>query len=212
MNTLEIKSQIVSVLTSVEFVQMLSDRCMSNVVLRDKRTDRFIVLETVKVFAAKKTPSKTELQNAWRSMFFHTWKAKFIIEDTANKDLKCGNIFRNLDRFDVLMYFAGELVFDTARFNLDLVEGRVGLTTKSKTRENFATNKDLKAHCYKMADSAWKMLNIDELVLKSLVEAKDEPAEKAQSGEKVEKPDMASVVEAVTETAAEVQKQTTKAA
>lgn len=169
-----VESQNVSVLNSVQFFSLLEAIPMSNVVLRDKRVDRYIVLKRVQVFAEKGTPTKTELLNAWKSMYFNTWKMKFTIEEIGNKDLKCGNLFRNLDRFDVLMFVASELVFDTAQFNLDLVEGRVGLTPKSKTSEDFPTNKALKTHCYKVAESAWKMLNIDSLVSKSLVEAEKE--------------------------------------
>ena len=102
---------------------------------------------------------------------------KFEIEKCSHESLKSGNLFRNLDRFDVAMYLAGNKVFDTAEYNLDLVEGKVGLTPKSKVREDFTTNKELKAHCYKVAESAWKLLNIDTLITKALVDADKEDKE-----------------------------------
>ena len=113
-------------------------------------------------------------------MYFNTWKMKFEIEKCSHESLKSGNLFRNLDRFDVTMYLAGKKVFDTADYNLDLVEGKVGLTPKSKVREDFTTNKELKAHCYKVAESAWKLLNIDTLITKSLVDAEKEEKETAE--------------------------------
>lgn len=44
-------------------------------------------------------------------------------------------------------------------------------------REDFTTNKELKAHCYKVAESAWKLLNIDTLISKALVDADKEDKE-----------------------------------
>ena len=40
--------------------------------------------------------------------------------------------------------------------------------------------KELKAHCYKVAESAWKLLNIDTLITKSLVDAEKEEKETAE--------------------------------
>lgn len=170
-----VDSMNVSVLSSVQFFSLVEACPLSNVVLRDKRADRFIVLKCVGVFAEKDVPTKAELLNAWKTMYFNTWKMKFEIENHSHPDVRSGNLFRNLDRFDVLMYLSGKNVFDTAKFNLDLVEGKVGLTPKSKVREDFATNKALKAHCYKVAESAWKLLEIDTLIAKALQDAeKDE--------------------------------------
>lgn len=172
-----VDSQNVSVLTTVQFLGLIEACPLSNVVLRDKKSDRFIVLKRVELFAAKAVPTKDELLNAWKSMYFNTWKMKFEIEKCSHESLKSGNLFRNLDRFDVAMYLAGNKVFDTAEYNLDLVEGKVGLTPKSKVREDFTTNKELKAHCYKVAESAWKLLNIDTLITKALVDADKEDKE-----------------------------------
>lgn len=172
-----VDSQNVSVLTTVQFMSIIEACPLSNVVLRDKKTDRFIVLKRVELFAAKAVPTKDELLNAWKSMYFNTWKMKFEIEKCSHESLKSGNLFRNLDRFDVTMYLAGNKVFDTADYNLDLVEGKVGLTPKSKVREDFTTNKELKAHSYKVAESAWKLLNIDALITKALVDANKEEKE-----------------------------------
>lgn len=172
-----VDSQNVSVLTTVQFLGLIEAMPLSNVVLRDKKSDRFIVLKRVELFAAKAVPTKDELLNAWKSMYFNTWKMKFEIEKCSHESLKSGNLFRNLDRFDVAMYLAGNKVFDTAEYNLDLVEGKVGLTPKSKVREDFTTNKELKAHCYKVAESAWKLLNIDTLITKALVDADKEDKE-----------------------------------
>lgn len=172
-----VDSQNVSVLTTVQFLGLIEAMPLSNVVLRDKKSDRFIVLKRVELFAAKAIPTKDELLNAWKSMYFNTWKMKFEIEKCSHESLKSGNLFRNLDRFDVAMYLAGKKVFDTAEYNLDLVEGKVGLTPKSKVREDFTTNKELKAHCYKVAESAWKLLNIDTLISKALVDADKENTE-----------------------------------
>lgn len=172
-----VDSQNVSVLTTVQFLGLIEAMPLSNVVLRDKKSDRFIVLKRVELFAAKAVPTKDELLNAWKSMYFNTWKMKFEIEKCSHESLKSGNLFRNLDRFDVAMYLAGKKVFDTAEYNLDLVEGKVGLTPKSKVREDFTTNKELKAHCYKVAESAWKLLNIDTLITKALVDADKENTE-----------------------------------
>lgn len=152
--TNNVDSQNVCVLTTVQFLGLIEAMPLSNVVLRDKKSDRFIVLKRVELFAAKAIPTKDELLNAWKSMYFNTWKMKFEIEKCSHESLKSGNLFRNLDRFDVAMYLAGKKVFDTAEYNLDLVEGKVGLTPKSKVREDFTTNKELKAHCYKVAESA----------------------------------------------------------
>lgn len=189
-----VDSMNVSVLTTVQFFSLVEAYPLSNVVLRDKRADRFIVLKCVGVFAEKDVPTKAELLNAWRAMYFNTWKMKFEIENHSHQDVRSGNLFRNLDRFDVLMYLSGKNVFDTANFNLDLVEGKVGLTPKSKVREDFATNKALKAHCYKVAESAWKLLEIDTLIAKALQDAekgeesandaKEKPQKKATSGKK----------------------------
>lgn len=183
--TRNVDSQNVCVSTFVQFAALIESCPLSNVVLRDKKTDRFIVLKRVELFAAKAVPTKDELLNAWKSMYFNTWKMKFEIEKCSHESLKSGNLFRNLDRFDVTMYLAGKKVFDTADYNLDLVEGKVGLTPKSKVREDFTTNKELKAHCYKVAESAWKLLNIDALITKSLVDAEKE--EKATAEVKPEK-------------------------
>lgn len=172
-----VDSQNVSVLTTVQFLALIEAIPLSNVVLRDKKSDRFIVLKRVELFAAKAVPTKDELLNAWKSMYFNTWKMKFEIEKCSHESLRSGNLFRNLDRFDVAMYLAGNKVFDTADYNLDLVEGKVGLTPKSKVREDFTTNKELKAHCYKVAESAWKLLNIDTLITKALVDADKEEKE-----------------------------------
>lgn len=172
-----VDSQNVSVLTTVQFLSLIEAIPLSNVVLRDKKSDRFIVLKRVELFAAKAVPTKDELLNAWKSMYFNTWKMKFEIEKCSHESLRSGNLFRNLDRFDVAMYLAGNKVFDTAEYNLDLVEGKVGLTPKSKVREDFTTNKELKAHCYKTAESAWKLLNIDTLITKALVDADKEDKE-----------------------------------
>lgn len=172
-----VDSQNVCVLTTVQFLGLIEAMPLSNVVLRDKKSDRFIVLKRVELFAAKAIPTKDELLNAWKSMYFNTWKMKFEIEKCSHESLKSGNLFRNLDRFDVAMYLAGKKVFDTAEYNLDLVEGKVGLTPKSKVREDFTTNKELKAHCYKVAESAWKLLNIDTLISKALVDADKENTE-----------------------------------
>lgn len=172
-----VDSQNVSVLTTVQFLGLIEAIPLSNVVLRDKKSDRFIVLKRVELFAAKAIPTKDELLNAWKSMYFNTWKMKFEIEKCSHESLKSGNLFRNLDRFDVAMYLAGNKVFDTAEYNLDLVEGKVGLTPKSKVREDFTTNKELKVHCYKVAESAWKLLNIDTLITKALVDADKEDKE-----------------------------------
>lgn len=177
-----VDSQNVSVLSSVQFAGIIEACPLSNVILRDKKTDRFIILKRVQLFAEKAVPTKDELLSAWKSMYFNTWKMKFEIEKISHESLKSGNLFRNLDRFDVTMYLAGNKVFDTADYNLELVEGKVGLTPKSKVREDFTTNKELKAHCYKVAESAWKLLNIDTLITKSLVDA-----EKEEKVEKVEK-------------------------
>lgn len=165
------KRQIVSVYSIVEFTALLSERPISNVVLRNKNKDELIVLEHVQLFAAGKVPTVDEFKNAWKSMFYNTWTIKFEIEKLAHKDLRCGNIFRNLDKFDVLMFNGGELVFDTSMYNLTLIEGRIGITPKSKTREDFPTNKMLKEHAYKIGESAWGMLNIESHVLKQLKEA-----------------------------------------
>lgn len=172
-----VDSQNVCVLTTVQFMALIEAMPLSNVVLRDKKSDRFIVLKRVELFAAKAIPTKDELLNAWKSMYFNTWKMKFEIEKCSHESLKSGNLFRNLDRFDVAMYLAGKKVFDTAEYNLDLVEGKVGLTPKSKVREDFTTNKELKAHCYKVAESAWKLLNIDTLITKALVDVDKEDKE-----------------------------------
>lgn len=180
-----VDSQNVSVLSSVQFAGIIEACPLSNVILRDKKTDRFIILKRVQLFAEKAVPTKDELLSAWKSMYFNTWKMKFEIEKISHESLKSGNLFRNLDRFDVTMYLAGNKVFDTADYNLELVEGKVGLTPKSKVREDFTTNKELKAHCYKVAESAWKLLNIDTLITKSLVDAeKDEKVEKVEKPEK----------------------------
>lgn len=187
--TRNVDSQNVCVLTFVQFAALIEAYPLSNVVLRDKKTDRFIVLKRVELFASKTVPTKDELLNAWKSMYFNTWKMKFEIEKCSHESLKSGNLFRNLDRFDVTMYLAGKKVFDTADYNLDLVEGKVGLTPKSKVREDFTTNKELKAHCYKVAESAWKLLNIDTLITKALVDADKEEKE---TPDKEEKPDKAS--------------------
>ena len=176
-NANNVDSQNVCVLTTVQFMALIEAMPLSNVVLRDKKSDRFIVLKRVELFAAKAIPTKDELLNAWKSMYFNTWKMKFEIEKCSHESLKSGNLFRNLDRFDVAMYLAGKKVFDTAEYNLDLVEGKVGLTPKSKVREDFTTNKELKAHCYKVAESAWKLLNIDTLISKALVDADKENTE-----------------------------------
>lgn len=183
-----VDSQNVSVLTTVQFMSIIEACPLSNVVLRDKKSDRFIVLKRVELFAAKAIPTKDELLNAWKSMYFNTWKMKFEIEKCSHESLKSGNLFRNLDRFDVAMYLAGKKVFDTAEYNLDLVEGKVGLTPKSKVREDFTTNKELKAHCYKVAESAWKLLNIDTLISKALVDAeKEEKVENVETTGKAKK-------------------------
>lgn len=176
-NPNNVDSQNVCVLTTVQFLALIEAMPLSNVVLRDKKSDRFIVLKRVELFAAKAVPTKDELLNAWKSMYFNTWKMKFEIEKCSHESLRSGNLFRNLDRFDVAMYLAGNKVFDTAEYNLDLVEGKVGLTPKSKVREDFTTNKELKAHCYKTAESAWKLLNIDTLITKALVDADKEDKE-----------------------------------
>lgn len=176
-----VDSQNVSVLTTVQFLALIEAIPLSNVVLRDKKSDRFIVLKRVELFAAKAVPTKDELLNAWKSMYFNTWKMKFEIEKCSHESLRSGNLFRNLDRFDVAMYLAGNKVFDTAEYNLDLVEGKVGLTPKSKVREDFTTNKELKAHCYKTAESAWKLLNIDTLITKALVDADKEDKEEKET-------------------------------
>lgn len=168
------KNQIVSVYSNAEFATMLLKCPISNVVLRNKNKDEIIVLERVMLYAKTKTPTVEELKNAWRSMFYNTWTIKFEIERLAHKDLRCGNIFRNLDKFDVLMYNDGNLVFDTSTYNLDLIEKRIGITPKSKTREDFPTNKMLKEHAYKVADGAWIMLNIEAHVLKQLKEAEEQ--------------------------------------
>lgn len=182
-NANSVDSQNVSVLTTVQFLALIEAIPLSNVVLRDKKSDRFIVLKRVELFAAKAVPTKDELLNAWKSMYFNTWKMKFEIEKCSHESLRSGNLFRNLDRFDVAMYLAGNKVFDTAEYNLDLVEGKVGLTPKSKVREDFTTNKELKAHCYKTAESAWKLLNIDTLITKALVDADKEDKEEKESKE-----------------------------
>ena len=176
-NANNLDSQNVSVLTTVQFMALIEAMPLSNVVLRDKKSDRFIVLKRVELFATKAVPTKDELLNAWKSMYFNTWKMKFEIEKCSHESLRSGNLFRNLDRFDVAMYLAGKKVFDTAEYNLDLVEGKVGLTPKSKVREDFTTNKELKAHCYKVAENAWKLLNIDTLISKALVDADKEDKE-----------------------------------
>lgn len=165
------KREIVSVFSSDEFEAMQLDRPICNIVLRNKNKDELILLERVALFVKGKVPTVEELKNAWKSMFYNTWTIKFEIEKHAHKDLRCGNIFRNLDKFDVLMYNAGELVFDSSTYNLNLIEGRIGITPKSKTREDFPTNKMLKEHAYKIADSAWNMLNIEAHVLKQLKDA-----------------------------------------
>ncbi|MFQ6911370.1 MAG: hypothetical protein ACLUH6_05800 [Bacteroides faecis] len=183
--TRNVDSQNVCVSTFVQFAALIEACPLSNVVLRDKKTDRFIVLKRVELFASKAVPTKDELLNAWKSMYFNTWKMKFEIEKCSHESLKSGNLFRNLDRFDVTMYLAGKKVFDTADYNLDLVEGKVGLTPKSKVREDFTTNKELKAHCYKVAERAWKLLNIDTLITSALTDAEKE--EKEQKLEKSEK-------------------------
>lgn len=54
-------------------------------------------------------------------------------------------------------------------------------------REDFTTNKELKAHCYKVAESAWKLLNIDTLITKALVDADKEEKEMPDKEEKPEK-------------------------
>lgn len=186
--TRNVDSQNVCVLTFVQFAALIEACPLSNVVLRDKKTDRFIVLKRVELFASKAVPTKDELLNAWKSMYFNTWKMKFEIEKCSHESLKSGNLFRNLDRFDVAMYLAGKKVFDTADYNLDLVEGKVGLTPKSKVREDFTTNKELKVHCYKVAESAWKLLNIDTLITSALVDAeKEEKEEKTEKSVKPEK-------------------------
>lgn len=186
--TKNVDSQNVCVLTTVQFLDLIEACPLSNVVLRDKKSDRFIVLKRVELFAAKAIPTKDELLNAWKSMYFNTWKMKFEIEKCSHESLKSGNLFKNLDRFDVAMYLAGKKVFDTAEYNLDLVEGKVGLTPKSKVREDFTTNKELKAHCYKVAESAWKLLNIDTLISKALVDAeKEEKVENVETTGKAKK-------------------------
>lgn len=202
-----VDSQNVSVLTTVQFLALIEAIPLSNVVLRDKKSDRFIVLKRVELFAAKAVPTKDELLNAWKSMYFNTWKMKFEIEKCSHESLRSGNLFRNLDRFDVAMYLAGNKVFDTADYNLDLVEGKVGLTPKSKVREDFTTNKELKAHCYKVAESAWKLLNIDTLITKALVDAdkEDKKTEAKETITKVAKTKAKTTVEAKVETTAETE-------
>ncbi|KAA3691395.1 hypothetical protein [Bacteroides salyersiae] len=180
------KREIVSVYSFTEFAAMLLERPVSNVVLRNRNKDELIVLERVALYAKSKVPTVDELKNAWKSMFYNTWTVKFEIERLAKKDLRCGNIFRNLDKFDVLMYNAGELVFDTSTYNLDLIEKRIGITPKSKTREDYPTNKMLKEHSYKIAESAWSMLNIEAHVLKQLQEV-DEPSKTASKESKTAK-------------------------
>lgn len=106
--TNNVDSQNVSVLTTVQFLGLIEAMPLSNVVLRDKKSDRFIVLKRVELFAAKAIPTKDELLNAWKSMYFNTWKMKFEIEKCSHESLKSGNLFRNLDRFDVAMYLAGK--------------------------------------------------------------------------------------------------------
>lgn len=183
--TKNVDSQNVCVLTTVQFMSFIEAYPLSNVVLRDRKRDRYIVLKRVQLYAAKAIPTVDECKNAWRATFFNTWLMKFTIDEYAKKELNCGNLFRNLDRFDVVMYLAGKKVFDTADDNLDLVEGKVGLTPKSKTREDFPTLKSLKAHSYKVADSAWEMRNIDFYVSKRLSELmKEEAAEKQVKKEK----------------------------
>ena len=55
-------------------------------------------------------------------------------------------------------------------------------------REDFTTNKELKAHCYKVAESAWKLLNIDTLITSALTDAeKEEKEEKTKKPEKATK-------------------------
>lgn len=186
-NANNVDSQSVSVLTTVQFMSFVEAYPLSNVVLRDRKRDRYIVLKRVQLYAAKAIPTVDECKNAWRATFFNTWLMKFTIDEYANKDLKCGNLFRNLDRFDVQMYLAGKKVFDTADDNLDLVEGKVGLTPKSKTREDFVTLKALKAHCYKIADSAWMMRSIDIHVSKRLAELAKEEATGKQAGKQTGK-------------------------
>lgn len=168
------RNQIVSVYSSAEFDQELLLRPISNVVLRNKNKDELILLERVMLYAKETIPTVEEVKSAWRAMFFNTWSIKFEIERLAHKDLRCGNIFRNLDKFDVLMFNGGELVFDTSVFNLVLVEGRVGMTPKSKTREDFPTTKSLKVHAYKMGDSSFEMLHIESYMLKHLRDAEKE--------------------------------------
>lgn len=185
--TTNVDSQNVSVLTSVQFAAIIAACPLSNVVLRDKKADRYIVLKRVQLFAAKDVPTKDEYLNAWKSMYFNTWKMKFEIEKHSHESLRSGNLFRNLDRFDVTMYLAGNKVFDTADYNLDLVEGKVGLTPKSKVREDFTNNKELKVHCYKVAESAWKLLNIDTLITKSLVDAEKEEKDVKETKEPKDK-------------------------
>ena len=106
--TRNVDSQNVCVLTFVQFAALIEACPLSNVVLRDKKTDRFIVLKRVELFASKAVPTKDELLNAWKSMYFNTWKMKFEIEKCSHESLKSGNLFRNLDRFDVTMYLAGK--------------------------------------------------------------------------------------------------------
>lgn len=184
MTTINFSKNLVSVFTSDEFDKMLADRPLSNVVLRNKNKDEIIVLERVGVYAEKDIPTIAELKNAWDAMFFNTWIIKFTIEENAHKDLKCGNIFRNLDKFDVLMFLGGKIVFDTSALNLTLIEGRIGITPKSRTREQFATKKGLKKFCLLISTSAWKMLNIEVLVAESLAEATKEVVEEEKKEEK----------------------------
>lgn len=185
------ESQNVSVMTSLQFASFLFAVPVNNVVLRDKRADRYILLKRVQLYCEKEIPTKNELLNAWKAMFFNTWKMKFEIEkhgkvgERNDVGLRHGNLFRNLDRFDVIMYSGSVKVFDTAEYNLDLIEGKVGLTPKSKVAEDFTTGKALKEHCYKVATSAWNLLDIDSLVSRSLKEADEEPKkEVAKQAEK----------------------------
>lgn len=179
-------SQNVSVMTSLQFASFLYAVPTNFVVLRNKKSDRYIVLKRVQLFCQKQLPTKEELLNAWKSMFFNTWKMKFEIErcgkvgEKNDVSLRHGNIFRNLDRFDVLMYSNSVKVFDTAEYNLELIEGKVGLTPKSKVAEDFTTGKALKAHCYKVATSAWNLLDIDNLVAKSFKEIEKEEAKETE--------------------------------
>lgn len=218
------ESQNVSVMTSLQFASFLFAVPVNNVVLRDKRSDRYILLKRVQLYCEKEIPTKNELLNAWKAMFFNTWKMKFEIEkhgkvgERSDVGLRHGNIFRNLDRFDVIMYSGSVKVFDTAEYNLDLIEGKVGLTPKSKVAEDFTTGKALKEHCYKVATSAWNLLDIDNLVSKSISEVNEEkkaeketPKAKKTSNKSPKSKDKEVVAQQLEQIAKEVAEETEKA-